>query len=733
MNKSKNYSVLPPVEYSQTIRVLLVDDQIFVHHFITKSVESDPHLKIIGTAGDGQQAISQVEALSPDVVLIDIEMPEMDGITATEIITKRFPNCKILVLTSHETGDYLQNALRAGATGYLLKGSPATELNSAIHSVYKGYTQLSPGLLENFLTPEIEVLPNIEIELNSAIHSVDQGYTQLSPGLLEKVLTPEVEVLPNLEIELNSAIHPVDQDYTQLSPDLLENFLTPESEALSTIEEAGYLKQSEAEDWSELTRETINTVPRVSLRAILYILLILLAGIIPWAMFAKIDEIGTARGKLEPKGRVVNLDAPVNGTVMSIDVKEGQQVQAKQSILKLESELVDSELQQQQQKLTGQQNQLNQLRLLKNQQLVSLRIQEQQNKAQQFEKEALIDQAKQNEKSLKAGYDSQLAEKEALVDQAKEAIETSKSAHQTAQIRYRAAREKVPRYQEAYNQGALSKDLLAEAQQAAAETQESIVQTNSEIAQARSRYKEQQNGYEKLLQQTSAEIDQATLRLQEQQRGLDSLAQTNNLAILKSQEEFNNTAAQIATIKGEIAQTNSLIKGLEYQMQQRILYAPVEGTIFQLPVKKPGAVIQLGQMVAQIAPKDSPLILRGKMSSKESGFLEVGLPVKVKFDAYPFQDYGIISGRLSWVSPDSRIAQSSSSSSQQQSSESASAESEFYEIEVELNQNYIPSGDRIINLTPGQTATAEIVIRQRRLADVFLSPFRSLKKGGVQL
>jgi hemolysin D len=663
MKKIKNYSVLPPVERSKPIRILLVDDQIFVRRFITKSLESDRNLQIIGTADNGQEAIAKVKSLTPDVVLIDLEMPQMDGITATEIIAKRFPDCKILVLSSHETGDYLQNALRAGAKGYLLKGSPATELNSAIHSVYKGYTQLSPGLLEKFLTPQVEVLPKIEEERD--------------------------------------------------------------------------LEQSEAEDWSESTRETINTVPRVSLRAILYILLILLAGIIPWAMFAKIDEIGTAKGKLEPKGRVVNLDSPVNGTVMSIDVKEGQQVQARQSILKLESELVDSELQQQQQKLTGQQNQLNQLELLKNQQLVSLRTQEQQNKAQQFEKEALIDQAKQNEKSLKAAYNSQLAEKEALVDQAKEAIETSKSAHHTARIRYRAAQEKVPRYQNAYNQGALSKDLLAEAQQLAAETQESIIQTNSEIAQARSRYKEQQNGYEKLLQQTSAEIDLATLRVQEQQRGLDSLAQTNNLAILKSQEEFNNTEAQIATLKGEIAQTNSLIKGLEYQRQQRVLYAPVEGTIFQLPVKKPGAVIQLGQMVAQIAPKDSPLILRGRMSSRESGFLQLGLPVKVKFDAYPFQDYGIVSGRLSWVSPDSRIAQSSSSSSssasQQQSNGTTSAESEFYEIEVELDQNYIKTGDRIINLTPGQTATAEIVIRQRRLADVFLSPFRSLQKGGVQL
>ena len=599
MKKIDKYSV---VSDSQTItspiRILLVDDQSFVRRFIHKSLEEEPSLNIVGTAQNGSEAIAQVEALNPDLVLIDLEMPEMDGVTATEIIVRRFPQCKVLALSSHDSGEYLQNALRAGAKGYIIKGSPAEELTNAIRSVY-------------------------------------QGYTQLSPGLLERVLTPEVEVVPKENLE-------------------------PEAIAES--------------DWAESTRETIDSLPRVSLRAIFYILLFLMAGILPWMAFTKVDEVGTATGKLEPKGRIINLDAPVNGTVTNISVREGETVKAKQQIMELDSELVDNELQQQQQKLLAQQNQLNELELLQQQQELSINTQKQQNLAQQYEKQALIEQAQK-------------------------AIETSQSAHQMAKIRYRAATEKVPRYQQAYNQGALSRDLLAEAQQQAREQQESIKQTASEIAQARS-------------------------RLAEQKRGLNSLKQTNNLGILKSQEEYKNTQAQIINIEGEIAQTQSLIAGLEYQIQQRVVYSPVAGTVFQMPVKKPGAVVQVGQMVAQVAPQNSPLVLRGQMSSRDSGLLEVGQAVKVKFDAYPFQDYGVVPGRLSWISPDSRAAQNNTPT--------PTPPQDFYEIEVELERNYVENYEGTITLTPGQTATAEIVIRQRRLADIILTPFKSLRKGGIQ-
>jgi HlyD family secretion protein len=97
----------------------------------------------------------------------------------------------------------------------------------------------------------------------------------------------------------------------------------------------------------------------------------------------------------------------------------------------------------------------------------------------------------------------------------------------------------------------------------------------------------------------------------------------------------------------------------------------------------------------------------------------VGLPVKIKFDAYPFQDYGIVEGRVIYVSPDSKTVQSPQGSR------------EVFELDIELNQSYIQTSNKRINLTPGQTATAEVIIRQRRVVDFFLDPFRKLQQDSL--
>ena len=650
MKKIDDYEVIADTEIDQEIRIVIVDDQKFVRCLIESILKTNKNFNIVGVADNGKTAISQVESLKPDIVLIDLEMPEMDGAKATEIIVQRFPDCKVLILSSHEDGESLQNALRAGAQGYLLKNSAAQELTHAVYSVSKGYTQLSPGLLEKALIPEVEIVPDN---------------------------------------------HPIEE--------------------IQIFEE----------DWSESTRETIETLPQISLRGLLYVLLIGAIIAVPWTVFAKVDKIATAQGRLEPKGKTISLDAPVSGTVISINVKEGEQVIPGQALIQLESKLVNSELQQQQQRLVAQQNQLAGLNLLKNQQLLALRTQQQESKAQELVRQSLIDQAQQNLDSLKASFNTQIAEKYAQLEQAREAINTRKSAQKLAQIRQATAQERVTRYQEAVQQGIIAKERLLEAEQMIQEAEENIAQTASEIAQAEARYREQQKSYDKLEQQITSEIKQAELRLEEQQRSYKSLVQSNYLAILKSQEAIKNTESQIMVNQGNIATINSSINSLEFQLKQRTINSPVTGTVFQLPIQKPGAVVQASQMLAQIAPRDSPLILRAKITSKESGLITTGLPVKLKFDAYPFQDYGVLPGRLTWISPDSKTASKTSPVAEQQTN--------YYEIEVELERNYIQSRDREITLTPGQTATVEIVIKQRRLIDVFLEPFRSLQKGGIQL
>ncbi|MEH2406800.1 response regulator transcription factor [Nostoc sp.] len=134
------------------IKVLLVDDQGLIRQGLRALLELEPDLEIVGEAENGEQAINLVAKFQPDVVLLDIRMPIMDGVAATREIQKRFAETKILVLTTFDDDEYVSAALQNGAMGYLLKDTPSEELAVAIRAVYKGYTQLGPGIVKKLLT-----------------------------------------------------------------------------------------------------------------------------------------------------------------------------------------------------------------------------------------------------------------------------------------------------------------------------------------------------------------------------------------------------------------------------------------------------------------------------------------------------------------------------------------------------------------------------------------------------
>ncbi|MBX9259314.1 response regulator transcription factor [Desmonostoc muscorum CCALA 125] len=135
-----------------TIKVLLVDDQSLIRQGLRALLELEPDLEIVGEGENGQDAINLIAELQPDVVLLDIRMPIMDGVAATREIQKHFPKTKILVLTTFDDNEYVSAALQNGAMGYLLKDTPSEELAVAIRAVYKGYTQLGPGIVKKLLT-----------------------------------------------------------------------------------------------------------------------------------------------------------------------------------------------------------------------------------------------------------------------------------------------------------------------------------------------------------------------------------------------------------------------------------------------------------------------------------------------------------------------------------------------------------------------------------------------------
>ena len=133
------------------IHLLLVDDQELVCQGLQAMLNLESDLEVVGVANNGQVAIQQVEALQPDVVLMDIRMPIMDGREATRIICQRFPDTKVLVVSTFDEDDYITHAIKAGAKGYLLKDMPVEELAQAIRLVYRGYSQMGPGLMEKML------------------------------------------------------------------------------------------------------------------------------------------------------------------------------------------------------------------------------------------------------------------------------------------------------------------------------------------------------------------------------------------------------------------------------------------------------------------------------------------------------------------------------------------------------------------------------------------------------
>jgi two-component system, NarL family, response regulator LiaR len=128
----------------KTIRVLLVDDHAVVRSGLSKFLMVNKDLELVGEAGDGAEAVTMVSLHKPDVVLMDLMMPGVDGITATREIHQKYPQVKVIALTSFSEQNMVQGALQAGASGYLQKNVTAVELANAIRSAYAGRMTLSP-------------------------------------------------------------------------------------------------------------------------------------------------------------------------------------------------------------------------------------------------------------------------------------------------------------------------------------------------------------------------------------------------------------------------------------------------------------------------------------------------------------------------------------------------------------------------------------------------------------
>jgi two-component system, NarL family, response regulator LiaR len=136
---------------SEKIRILVTDDHIVVRKGLIAMLETEPGMQIVGEASNGAEAVKMAQELTPDIVLMDLVMPVMDGIEATRQIKQKVPSVNILVLTSFSTNDKVLPSLNAGAIGYLLKDSTPADLVRAIHQVAQGEGSLNPAITRQVL------------------------------------------------------------------------------------------------------------------------------------------------------------------------------------------------------------------------------------------------------------------------------------------------------------------------------------------------------------------------------------------------------------------------------------------------------------------------------------------------------------------------------------------------------------------------------------------------------
>ncbi|MBN1179622.1 MAG: response regulator transcription factor [Anaerolineae bacterium] len=156
---------------SNAVTVLVVDDQRLIREGIASLLDLQPGVRVVGLAADGQEGVEQALALAPDVVLMDVRMPVLDGVAATAEIRARLPGCRVLMLTTFDDDAYIVASLQAGASGYLLKDIPAADLAQAIRLVYAGVYQLNASVVHKLVgaapaepnAPPLSLLPTIDL------------------------------------------------------------------------------------------------------------------------------------------------------------------------------------------------------------------------------------------------------------------------------------------------------------------------------------------------------------------------------------------------------------------------------------------------------------------------------------------------------------------------------------------------------------------------------------------
>lgn len=444
-----------------------------------------------------------------------------------------------------------------------------------------------------------------------------------------------------------------------------------------------------------------------------------------WSGLGHVEEIGHASGKLVPQGETYKIHPVESGKVSGILVEEGDAVRSGQLIARLETDLAEQEVARLDRKIADYQSELLQKQgLLERLHLEAgsnAEISAAETKVKKIaladaeQKAAIARQLLARLRLEKAAYQQQQALLQPLLAVSQERLvqlEEEAKAH----------RERLRRLEPLAQDGAVSLEYVFNAEQSLRKTQQET---------ARSTLQEVAGTQERLFQitQTLRELDNRIVQSEgdlaaslsaielletEVRQKLAQEASTE----LEAQQRSQKLEVEITQLKSQLAEAQALLASAQTKLERSFLRAQVDGVISSLKIENEGEVVQPGQTVAEIAPEESPLVLSAALPSTEAGFVEVGMEVHVKMDAYPYQDYGIVSGKVLSISPD------------------AIADEQLgivYMLEVVLAQDYVIEDREKVAFQAGQTAVADVIIRRRRLAAYLLDPIRKLREDGINL
>jgi multidrug efflux pump subunit AcrA (membrane-fusion protein) len=415
-----------------------------------------------------------------------------------------------------------------------------------------------------------------------------------------------------------------------------------------------------------------------------------------WATMGQIDEVGHAQGRLVPQGETYKVNPVVAGKVAKVYVQENQSVKAGQVVAQLDDELARNRVEWSRQELVGYEQELLQVGTLIQKARLEAETRRAIANAEISAQKAQLMQAQANIASQKVAITQAInktATDEALLSQ----LQTDSASHW----------ERLSRFEYLVNEGALSREGLFQAQQQFTQLQRNITQQEGDIQQALAE-----------AQRLRGDLQQGVAGLKRLQAELVRKHAEATNAQLQAQQSIQQLLVQKTQLQAKIQQSQKQFAQVQTELKQLTLRAPADGVVYTLNVRKEGEVVQLGQTIAEIAPQGAPLVLTAVLPTREAGFVKVGEPVQIKFDAYPYQDFGIVSGKVHSISPDSKLDERLGA---------------VYRLEVVLDHNSLGQNGQEIPLKAGQTAQADIVIRQKRIAEMILDPIRKLKTGGLNL